>query len=330
MMKADNLLNSSEMAPLDPAHQHKECLIKIGLDAFYMDLQLRGQAEVSRDTTLRAVRRYCLWCIEQGIDPQKARREDLLAYLADMRNRELAQSSIKRIFSCLSTWFEYLEDAGQLERNPVPILQKKYLHSFKDEVRQRQIISVEEAAKMIQATIDTRDRTILMLLFKTGIRRTELVTLDLGDIDLQKQTIRLKPTAKRSNRNLFFDGEMAMALHRWLRQREMRYIKMGAETALFLARDGSRLEGNGVLYTVTQAAERVGLHKPKSNNLEDHFTPHCCRHWFTTHLRRAGMPREFIQELRGDKRRDAIDIYDHIDVNELKESYLACIPQLKI
>ncbi|UEC43438.1 MAG: hypothetical protein METHAR1v1_1400004 [Methanothrix sp.] len=58
--------------------------------------------------------------------------------------------------------------------------------------------------------------------------------------------------------------------------------------------------------------------------------PHCCRHWFTTHLRRAGMPREFIQGLRGDVRKEAIDIYDHIDRKELRESYLAHIPQLGI
>jgi len=50
--------------------------------------------------------------------------------------------------------------------------------------------------------------------------------------------------------------------------------------------------------------------------------------FFTTHLRRAGMRREFIQELRGDSRREAIDIYDHIDFKELKEAYLACIPKL--
>jgi integrase/recombinase XerD len=81
---------------------------------------------------------------------------------------------------------------------------------------------------------------------------------------------------------------------------------------------------------VVQTAERIGLHDPNSERMEDHFSPHCCRHWFTTHLRRAGMPREFIQELRGDVRREAIDIYDHIDKKELRESYLAHIPQLGI
>jgi integrase/recombinase XerD len=75
-------------------------------------------------------------------------------------------------------------------------------------------------------------------------------------------------------------------------------------------------------------AQRVGLHNQKSSRPEDHFSPHCFRHWFTTHLRRAGMDREFIKALRGDRRREAIDIYDHIDREELRHAYLAFIPQL--
>jgi len=81
---------------------------------------------------------------------------------------------------------------------------------------------------------------------------------------------------------------------------------------------------------IRAAAIRTGLHNASSDRMEDHFSPHCCRHWFTTHLRRAGMPREFIQELRGDARREAIDIYDHIDREELRKSYLAHVPQLGV
>ncbi len=74
---------------------------------------------------------------------------------------------------------------------------------------------------------------------------------------------------------------------------------------------------NGIYTAVTKAAEFIGLHNSNSNRMEDHFSPHCCRHWFPTNLRRAGMSREFIQELRGDVRKEAIGIYDHIDLKEL-------------
>ncbi|MFZ3147424.1 MAG: hypothetical protein WA137_00110 [Methanothrix sp.] len=59
---------------------------------------------------------------------------------------------------------------------------------------------------------------------------------------------------------------------------------------------------------MTRSAERVGLHNPASDRLEDHFSPHCSRHWYCTHLFRAGMRREFIKELRGDSRKDAFDL----------------------
>ena len=81
---------------------------------------------------------------------------------------------------------------------------------------------------------------------------------------------------------------------------------------------------------IEKHAKRIGLHDPTSGKLEDKFTPHCCRHWFVTHLLSAGMSRDFVKELRGDTRGEAIDIYNHIDLKELKESYLAHIPQLGI
>jgi integrase/recombinase XerD len=187
---------------------------------------------------------------------------------------------------------------------------------------------MEDMARLINSEMDIRNKAIIALLAKNGIRRNELVTLDTSDVDLVELRIKLKPTAKRSNRTVFFDSECSFILRRWLKAREGRNKK--GITALFINAAGDRLNRGGILRIVNEAARRVGLHNPASERMEEHFSPHCCRHWFTTHLRRAGMRREFIQELRGDSRREAIDIYDHIDLKELKEAYLACIPQLGI
>jgi len=190
------------------------------------------------------------------------------------------------------------------------------------------LITIEEMARLINSTLDIRDKAIITLLAKTGIRRKELITLDVDDIDWVEQSIRLKPTPKRTNRTAFFDDETAFILHRWIRVRESRNAQ--GTISLFINEQGGRLNRNGVYTAVTKAAEKVGLHNPNSDRMEDHFSPHNCRHWFTTNLRRNGMPREFIQELRGDVRKEAIDIYDHVDLKELRESYLAHIPQLGI
>jgi integrase/recombinase XerD len=175
--------------------------------------------------------------------------------------------------------------------------------------------------------LSIREKAIITLLAKTGIRKGELIRIDLEDIDWKSQSIALKPRAKRSNRIVFFDNECGRTLKKWISLRS----KLKPNTnALFVSEYGNRADKNVIYYAVAKNAERVGLHNPKSPRVEDHFFPHCCRHWFTTHLLRSGMPREYVKELRGDARNEAIDIYHHIDKEELRKSYLACIPQLGI
>jgi integrase/recombinase XerD len=153
----------------------------------------------------------------------------------------------------------------------------------------------------------------------------ELTSLDVGDFDLDKDEVTLKLKKKRSNRLLFLDNEAVVVLHRWLAARKNR--KGLEDQALLISKIGTRLAKISVEKLTEQQTGRLGLHDAKGNSLEDRFTPHCCRHWFNTHLIRASMPRDFVKELRGDVRHEAIDIYNHIDKKELRESYMAHIPQ---
>jgi integrase/recombinase XerD len=296
---------------------------------YLVDCEVRGMAHGSLPRYKSALRIFQEYMAGRGIE--MANRTDLVGFIRYLReDRRTSQKTIENYFSTLSSFYEFLVFEGVISSNPVLPIRKRYLRRYKDnnDSHERQLISVEGAARMVRETPNIRDKAMLALLFKTGMRRGELVTLDISDVDLVENTIRLKPTAKRSNRTLFMDDEAAYLLRRWLRVREG--VNRRKETALFLSIWGYRISRNDVYRAVTEAAKRVGLHNPDSERLEDHFSPHCCRHWMTTHLRRAGMRREFIQELRGDARREAIDIYDHIDHKELREAYLAHIPQLGI
>jgi integrase/recombinase XerD len=263
-------------------------------------------------------------------DPSTANRDDLKDYLSSLRDRGLKQASIEKAFTSLSTFYTYLVDEELMSVNPIIPFKRRYLRKFKDDngSEGRQIISVEQASLLVNSTLNSRDKAILVLLFKTGIRRGELCNLDLDDLDCENMMINLKLTAKRSNRLLYFDNETDEALQAWLHIREKKYSY--DIDALFISGQGLRISPTEVDYIVKKHAARVGLHDPNSKRLEDRFTPHCCRHWFTTHLIRTGMPRDFVKELRGDVRHEAIDIYNHIDKKELRESYLAHIPQLGI
>ena len=240
-------------------------------------------------------------------------------------------STIENHLSCISSFLDYLVYEEIIESNVALAVRKRYLRRYKSDdsdAQSRKLITVEELKTLVNSIMIPRDRAIIMLLAKTGIRRSELVSIDVNDVNLISLKVKLKPKAKRSNRIVFFDEECARVLQDWMKVRE-RYARKEIP-ALFVTETGGRLDRSGVYLAVTRHAARVGLHDDSSTKLEDHFTPHCLRHWFTTYLRRNGMPREMIQELRGDVRKEAIDIYYHIDEEQLRRTYLQCIPQLGV
>ena len=297
---------------------------------FVKDCQLRGMSPRSIPHYGYIPKVFKNYLEGQGVDFQTVDKDHLRGFIEYLRiEKGVAGKTVENYFAVLSTFYDYLTFEGLVSSNPVLPIRRRYLRRYKDNsMQERQLISVEAMGRLINSEMDIRNKAIIALLAKTGIRRGELISLDVDDVDLVEMRIKLKPTAKRSNRIVFFDAETAFILRRWLKVREGRNKK--GIPALFLNAMGDRLDRGGVLLLVAEAARRVGLHNPDSERMEDRFSPHCCRHWFTTHLRRAGMRREFIQELRGDSRREAIDIYDHIDLKELKEAYLAAIPQLGI
>lgn len=298
---------------------------------FKDDCAVRGMSAESARRYFSSLRIYAQYLSSKNQDLILADKNTIKGFLDYLRReRGVSQKTVENYFCALSSFYEFLEYEEYVNSNPINSVRKRYLRRYKDndDGQVRKLLTVEEMARLINSVLDVRDKAIITLLAKTGIRRNELIKLDVEDVDLVEGIIRLKPTPKRTNRTVFFDDETAIILHRWLRARASRNRKN--IKALFINNEGGRLNRNGIYTAVIKAAERIGLHNSNSERTEDHFSPHCCRHWFTTHLRRAGMSREFIQELRGDVRREAIDIYDHIDKKELRESYLAHIPQLGI
>jgi len=298
------------------------------IQRFHEDCNLRGM--VSAMDYIYRSKEYCAFLEARGKNPLNADRDDLRAFLAHLKAKGLKFKTIDRIYTCLSAFYEFLIIDDLVEYNPILPFRKYYLRRYKNDndSESRKLIGVEDASRLVNSILDSRDRCILVLLFKTGMRVGELTSLDVGDVDLDKGEVTLKLKKKRSNRVLFLDDEAIAVLQKWLVARKNR---KGAESqALFLSKTGTRIAKKSMEKVIEKHAERLGLHNPGADRLEDRFTPHCCRHWFVTHLLRAGMSRDFVKELRGDTRGEAIDIYNHIDKKELRESYLAHIPQLGI
>jgi len=257
----------------------------------------------------------------------------LREYIRVLReDRKLSTSTLENHMSAVSSFLDYLLYEEVIDSNLTLAVRRRYLRRYKSDgpgdAHSRKLITTEQLKALVESVLNPRDKALIVLLAKTGIRRGELVTIDVDDVDLVQMKITLKPKAKRSNRVVFFDEECGRLLQDWLSVRQ-RYARDDSK-ALFVTSSGGRLDGNRVYEVVTGHAKHVGLHTQSSKRLEDHFTPHCLRHWFTTHLRRNGMPREMVQELRGDIRSEAIDIYYHIDEELLRRAYLASIPKLGI
>lgn len=293
-----------------------------------------------RDLTDETIRRYksiverFLGYLQQrSTSPQHVDKHVVHDYIRLRRENHADGKTLENELSAVASLYEFLIFEDYVGKNPVIGVRKRYMRKYKSQTEgdtesPRKLISVEEMSMLVNSVIDVRDKAILVLLAKTGLRRNELISVDITNIDWAGQSIMLerKRFKKRSGRTVFFDDETARVLKRWLAQRE----NLHPDTPALFVGERGRLKRHGVYQMVVKYATAVGLHNPKSTNPEDHFTPHCCRHWFTTHLRKAGMDREFIKVLRGDRRKEAIDIYDRIDKEELRMAYLAFVPQLGI
>lgn len=278
-----------------------------------------------------SIRQFLTYLEARGASPLKVDKHMLHDFIRERRST-VGQKTLENDLSGIAGFYEFLNFEDYVERNPVPGVRKRYLRRYKEEndadaESPRKLLTIEEMSLLINSVLDTRDKAIMTLLAKTGVRRGELIAMDVEDIDWAEQSVTLKRNQfkKRSGRTVFFDDETARVLKRWLSQRR----RVNPQSPpLFIGEHGERLKRNGVYSLVVKHAERVGLHDSSSPRPEDHLSPHCFRHWFTTHLRRAGMDREFIKALRGDRRKQAVDLYDRLSPSELRQAYLAFIPQL--
>jgi integrase/recombinase XerD len=299
------------------------------LDGFENDCRLRDM----HPETIRRYRTNLVifhdFLITKGIQVTEINNNVLKDFLSYIRfERKNKHKTVGNSFTSLSTFYDYLQFEGKVNVNTVAPFRKRFLKRYKDgfDTSTRKCVSVEVMSKYVNSILDPRDKAISVLLAKTGIRRGELLKIDLEDVNWENYSVILKPHPKRGNRVVYFDDECALVLKHWINIRE----KMNQKTnALFISyQSGNRLDRNGCWTLVVKYAKRLGLHDPSSPRLEDHFGPHCFRHYYTTMLLRNGMKREYVKKLRGDGKSEAIDIYNHIDEEDLRRSYLAYVPKL--
>ena len=300
------------------------------IEQYIDDCEIRGMSPSCHRHYVSHVKMFASFLKPRKVTFQEVENEDLIEFIRYLRlGRKLSSASLKNYLSALNSLYEYLQFSKQIKHNPVPAIRKRYMKQYKKQDgngNRRKVIPPRDMGKFLNSIVSPRDKAIATLLVKSGIRRNELISIDIDDINWREYSIRLKDKKKRTNTLVFFDGECARVLRQWLEVRDTMFID-NDNPALFYGRDGDRLQRNGVYMAVTQWAKKTGIFDVNSKQNHHHFSPHNFRHCFTTYLLENGMPREYVQELRGDAHKDAVDIYNHISPEKLREAYLLAMPQ---
>ncbi|HDL5700318.1 TPA: tyrosine recombinase XerC [Mannheimia haemolytica] len=236
--------------------------------------------------------------------------------LSQSHKQGLSAKSIGLRLVALRQWFVYLIKIGRMTANPTLGVKSpkvgKHLPKNIDAEQVGQLLAIES-----DEPSDIRDIAMMELMYSSGLRLSELQGLDLGDMDLSAQEVRVQ--GKGSKERIVPIGSQALkALNRWL---EMRLQFKPQDNAVFLNKRGGRLSHRSIQLVMKKWGERQGL--------ESHLHPHKLRHSFATHMLEASGDLRAVQELLGHSSLSTTQIYTHLDFQHLAKIYDSAHPRAR-
>jgi len=232
-------------------------------------------------------------------------------YLGDMQERNLSRATMARKLAALRSYVKYLCRENILESNPIAEVstprQDKKLPKF----LYSQEIELLMKAPDISLPLGRRDKAILETLYAAGLRVSELVSMDLKDIDFEERLIKIKGKGGKE-RIVPLGSKAAQALGIYIaKTRQKLVLKAGnAEDAVFLNKFGSRLSDRSVRNIINKYVEQVAINQK--------ISPHTLRHTFATHLLNKGADLRSVQELLGHVKLSTTQIYTHLTRDSIK------------
>ncbi len=246
-------------------------------------------------------------------------KKALRKYLVYMHKEKFSVRSIHRKISSLKSFFKYLSRMGYVENNPALTLNYPKL-----EKKLPEILSINEIENLVDSftpstPMEKRDKTIIEMLYSSGIRVGELTGLDIGDVDLLSKTIRVIGKGKKE-RIAFLTTSALRSLKQYLDVRDKLYENVKnspkipeEENPLFLSLKGTRLHPTSV-YTIIKKYSKLITSGKK-------VSPHTFRHSFATHIMNNGADIRLVQELLGHENISTTQIYTHVSKERLRDVY---------
>lgn len=241
--------------------------------------------------------------------PKEIDNLDIRSFLASLHHRRLKKSSISRKLATIRSFFKFLHREGHVKKNPA-----KLVSSPKVPRELPRFLSVDDVFSLMETPVGdtfkpTRDKAILELLYSSGLRVTELTSLDMSDLDIKEHLVRVKGKG-RKERILPIGSKAMEALQNYLPERMSKKKKT---SALFINNRGSRLTQRSV--------GRLLSHYCRMIKMKGNLSPHALRHTFATHLLNQGADLRSIQELLGHASLSTTQKYTHVDIGHLSEVY---------
>ncbi len=239
-------------------------------------------------------------------DVTRAHIDDYIAHLKNGSRKPYSSSTVARKVAAIKSFFHYLIAEGVVQHDPTATLD-----SPKVKKRLPKAISIEDINKLLDVTTANdapkshRDHAMLELLYASGMRVTELVSLNVDDVDFEEGTVRVKGK-KRGVKERFIPltAEALDALRVYIKQGRRQLLHNQKEPALFLNHRGKRLTRQGSWLIIKRYVEEVGI--------EGNVTPHTLRHSFAAHKLSTGKSLQDIQKLLGHANISTTQVYTHL------------------
>lgn len=248
-------------------------------------------------------------------------KDVLRSFLSTLLDGGMSRKSVARKIACLRSFFRFAKRHHVTDKNPTltlvsPKLEKR-LPSFLDETAVTRMFEALET----ETPSGRAQSAILELLYSTGMRLSELVNLDLGDLDFSQGIV--KVTGKGSKQRIVPVGRRALkAVETYLPDRLKLLMQRGLasdESALFITAKGERIYPEAVRRMVKKAISEVSELEKKS--------PHVIRHTFATHLLNRGADLRAVKELLGHESLSTTQVYTHVSTEQLKKVYRQSHPK---
>ena len=276
------------------------------LEAYRSDLLQFGAYLARRDTHVLA-----------------AEHADVAGFLSELAagsdaRPPVAPATLQRKAACLRSFYRHLRRESILDRDPTADLRAP-----RKSQKLPQVLTRDEVARLLAAPRGTtapalRDRALLELMYACGLRASEAIDLEVGDVDLKLGVLRAR--GKGSKERLVPIGREAVAATRaYLTRGRPALVGLADEAALFVNRRGGGLTRQGLYKIVQRYARAVGLERKMS--------PHTLRHTFATHLLAGGCDLRSLQEMLGHADIATTQIYTHLSAERLKDAYFKAHPR---